>query len=121
MANFLRALFLHLNTSLWSLAPVLLLVLTPTAGWGWFAKVIAVIWIVGVHITFVRSERAGVPYLSGTLGGYLLSIPLLALALWLEPGVAQRLASIVFAVFNLSCLFLVRKAIAADFANQRDA
>jgi hypothetical protein len=113
-----NSLFLHANTSLWSLAPVAILILTPTTWWGWALKVLSLLWLIGSVIALTKIDRGDDQIFGKRTGGYLLSIPFFAAVLWLEPGWLRTIGVVIFVFLNISSFFIIRRAVQQTFSSK---
>ena len=108
------ALFLHLNASFWTLAPMAIVALIKPTGWGWLLLAVGALWGFGAAVAMIRTHESNAAYFGGNSVGYVLAMPAFAVALGLEPGWLRILAAFVFAFFNVSSFAALRRAIAAS-------
>lgn len=107
MKPFNYSLFTFLNASLFSLAPVLLVVYVPNTWWGWVIKGVAVIFALSAIASFMRQVPAQQHVYGGAAPGFVLVMPLLFFALWLDPGVFKVIAIALFLFLWISCFLLI--------------
>lgn len=85
-----------LMASVLSLGPVALLVLLPNSWWGIIIKCISALLLLGVAGKFLRDFPAKRFIYGPSVPGFIINIPLFALALWLDPGILKTVFAFLF-------------------------
>jgi len=96
-----------------------MLLLSSEDWWGWIAKVVAALWILGAVIALSRIDRSNHPIFGARAGGYLIAMPFFAIALWLDPGWIKFGVSFIFAFLNVTSFMILRRAMVASLVQKQ--